>query len=45
MAAEIDAVIKKCVEDIWAEYDRDQSGTLDKEETKKFVKATLQGME
>ena len=35
--ADIDAVIRKCVDDIWAEYDKDNSGSLDKEETKKFV--------
>merc|ERR1711966_475891 len=41
----IDAVIKKCVDDIWAEYDKDNSGALDKEETKAFVKKTLCDME
>ena len=40
----IDAVIAKCVDDIWAEYDKDNSGTLDKEETKLFVKKTLVDM-
>ena len=39
--ADIDAVIRKCVDDIWAEYDKDNSGALDKEETKKFVQDTL----
>ena len=42
--ADIDAVIKKCVEDIWQEYDKDNSGSLDKEETKKFVQNTLSEM-
>ena len=42
--ADIDAVIKKCVEDIWKEYDKDNSGTLEKPEAKKFVKATLDDM-
>ena len=42
--ADIDAVIKKCVDDIWKEYDKDNSGALDKEETKKFVKNTLSEM-
>ena len=36
-----DEVIKKCVEDIWATYDTDGNGCLDKNETKAFVKATL----
>ena len=41
MAQNIDAVIAKCVDDIWAEYDKDGNGNLDKEETKAFVKKTL----
>ena len=41
----IDTVIKKCVDDIWAEYDKDNSGALDKDETKAFVKKTLCDME
>ena len=45
MSGNIDAVIKKCVDDIWAEYDVDGSGALDKDETKKFVKKTLCDME
>ena len=44
MTADIDQVIKKCVEDIWKEYDKDNSGALDKDETKKFVKNTLADM-
>lgn len=28
--ADIDAVIRKCVDDIWDEYDEDRSGSLDK---------------
>ena len=34
-------IIEKCVDDIWKEYDKDNSGALDKEETKLFVKNTL----
>ena len=40
----IDSVINKCVDDIWAEYDKDGNGHLDKEETKSFVKKTLAEM-
>ena len=40
----IDAVIAKCVDDIWKEYDKDGNGNLDKEETKAFVKKTLTEM-
>ena len=32
--ADIDAVIAKCVDDIWLQYDVDNSGELDREETK-----------
>ena len=39
--ASIEAVIAKCVEDIWNEYDKDGNGHLDKEEAKSFVKKTL----
>ena len=39
--SEIEAVIAKCVENIWGDYDKDNSGALDKEETKKFMVATL----
>ena len=42
--ADIDAVISKCVDDIWREYDKDNSGELDREETKKFVSNTLKEM-
>ena len=42
--ADIDKVIEKCVDDIWKEYDKDNSGALDKEETKKFVMNTLKEM-
>ena len=30
--ADIDAVIRKCVDDIWAEYDKDKSGALEPQE-------------
>jgi Ca2+-binding EF-hand superfamily protein len=43
--ADIDAVIRKCVDDIWKEYDKDGSGSLDKAETKRFVKNTLKEMD
>ena len=43
--ADIDAVIAKCVDDIWQQYDVDHSGALDKDETKQFVKKTLNDMD
>ena len=43
--ADIDAVINKCVDDIWAQYDVDNSGALDRDETKEFVKKTLREMD
>lgn len=39
--SEIDLVIKKCVNDIWNDYDKDNSGVLEKDEAKKFVQASL----
>ena len=41
--SEIDLVIGKCVEDIWAKYD-DGNGFLDKNETRRFVRDTLADM-
>ncbi len=41
----VEAVITKCVEDIFKEYDKDESGLLDKEETRSFLEQTLQDME
>ena len=38
---DIDMVIAKCVDEIWQVYDEDNSGSLDKEETRNFVKHTL----
>ena len=32
--SEIDSVIAKCVDEIWAKYDVDNSNSLDKDETK-----------
>jgi hypothetical protein len=37
-SADIGIKIKKCVDDMWGEYDEDNNGFLDKEKTKKFVK-------
>ena len=34
-------MVQKVVDELWAEYDKDNSGALDKEETKKFVQDTL----
>ena len=40
--ADLDEVIKNCVDDIWAIYDCDNSGYLDYDETRSFVKKTLE---
>jgi len=42
--SEIDSVIAKCVDEIWSKYDNDNSGFLDKEETRRFVMDTLSDM-
>ena len=39
--ADVDKVIQSCVDDIWDEYDRDGNGTLDRDETKRFICTTL----
>ena len=41
---DIDVIISRCVQEIWQEYDDDNSGSLDKEETRQFVKTTLGDM-
>jgi Ca2+-binding EF-hand superfamily protein len=42
--SDIDGIIEKCIDDIWKTYDKDNSGFLDKLETKAFVKNTLTEM-
>ena len=37
-------VITKVVNELWPDYDKDGSGQLDREETKKFVQNTLSEM-
>ena len=39
--SDIDIVIMRVVKEIWSEYDADNSGSLDKDETKHFVQGTL----
>ncbi len=38
---DIDSIIDQCIDDIWRTYDKDQSGYLDKNETRQFVRNTL----
>lgn len=42
--ADIDNVIRKCVDDIWNDYCKNKSNSLTREETKNFVKSTLVDM-
>ena len=42
--SDLDKVIMRCVDDIWQQYDQDNSGELDKEETRQFVFETLREM-
>ena len=39
--ADVNIVIQKCVEDIWGEYDKDGSNTLDREECQRFIVTTM----
>ena len=42
--SDIDAVIKKCVDDIWKDYGKKGSEYLSKDDTRKFVMETLASM-
>ena len=35
---DMQAIIEKCVDDIWKEYDKDGSGTIEKDEMALFIK-------
>ena len=41
---DVDDLLKKCLEQIWTEYDDDASGQLDKDECKKFIMDTVKEM-
>ena len=43
--SDIDMVVAQCVDEIWEVFDTDNSGSLDKDETKRFVKSTLMDMQ
>ena len=40
----IDGAIQSYIDQIWNSYDMDRSGSLDKEEAKKFVQDTLRNV-
>ena len=44
MSGDPEQVIQRCVAEIWSQYDKDNSNTLDKTETKAFVQATMAEM-
>lgn len=39
--SDINIIIEKCIEEMWNTYNKDNSGHLDKTDTKSFVKNTL----
>ena len=41
----LDTAISKCVDDIWAKFDVDNSGALDRSETKEFIKKALHNID
>ena len=41
----IDDILERCIDDIWAEYDKDGSGQLDREECKDFILSTIREMQ
>ena len=44
MSDGVDQLINKIVDDIWNTYDQDNSGALDREETRRFMENTLKEM-
>ena len=42
--ANVEEIIDKIVQDIWSQYDKDNSGYLDKKESRPFVAQTLVDM-
>ena len=44
MAPDIDDIIKNCIEEIWNQYDDDESGYLDKEECFRFIMESFQDL-
>ena len=44
MAPDIDDIIKNCIEEIWNQYDDDESGYLDKEECFNFIIDSFDGL-
>jgi len=41
----IDDILERCIDDIWAEYDQDRNGHLDREECKDFILSTIREMQ
>jgi len=41
----ISEVLEKVIEEIWAEYDKDNNGYLDKDEARVFVAKTIQDLD
>jgi len=41
----IDDILEVCIEEIWSQYDTDNSGTLDREECKEFILSTIREMQ
>ena len=44
MEPDVDEILRKCVQQIWTEYDDDASGFLDKDECKNFIMDTVKEM-
>ena len=40
-SSNIDEIINQTIDDIWSNFDKDNSGYLDKNETKAFINSTL----
>ncbi|EQC31991.1 hypothetical protein SDRG_10191 [Saprolegnia diclina VS20] len=44
MAELQEAMIDRCIEDIWHTFDQDQNGYLDRDETRAFIDAMAEAM-
>ncbi|OQS04408.1 hypothetical protein THRCLA_20891 [Thraustotheca clavata] len=42
--ADVQAAIDKCIADIWATFDQDNNGYLDREETRNFIESMAEAM-
>ena len=42
--ADVETILEQVIDEIWDEFDEDRGGTLDMDETRRFVRTTLMEM-